>query len=276
MPTHGGILLTFKEAGYIAFHAGWSTQPGDQLYERIALNNAESLLHTGAYRPASQNGLGGIDWGWEMENDTFGPFPSKRKKTDTDPRYTILDPFQWFDPVWATRKSLDYAKANPSSPFKPWAYGYIGAPRTPTTIALPTVKTAVGPLDVLYSEQNSPYWRMLNAGMPVGDLPVPPLVYYSRLPAPVLKYGDSFKEGRVNQLQRILQEDGRYPGILDNYFGPRTRGDAPSNPTGGVKSVQRDFAEWGVWDGPIDGIYSVALHDIWDGMLEFDFYTRWS
>lgn len=273
MPTLGGILLTFKEAGYIAFHAGWSTQPGDQLYERIALNNMESLLHTGAYRPASQNGFGGIDWGWEMENDVNGPFASRVNKADISPKRPTLDPFLWFDPVYATRKSLEYAKANPTQPFRPWAYGYIGAPRTSTTISLGTVKTAVGPLDTLYSEANSPYWRMLQAGMAVDDLPQPPLVYYSRLPAPVLKYGDSYKEGRVNQLQRILQEDGRYTGGLDNYFGPRTRGDTPN--TGGVKSVQRDFQTWGVWDGPTDGVYSAALFEIWDAMLEFDFYTRW-
>lgn len=270
MATIAGILLTFKEAGYITCHAGWAAQPGNQLYERVALNNKESLLQTGAYRPASENGQGGIDWGWEMENDTNGPFPTAKRKGEPG----LADPFKWFDPVWATGKSLEYARANPVAPFKPWGYGYPGAPRSAFTIDLDTVKAAVGPIETLYSEANSPYWRMLQAGMPVGDMPVPPLVYFSRLPAPVLKFGDSYKEGRVNQLQRLLQEDGRYPGTLDNYFGPRTRGDDPY--TGGVKSLQRDFTTWGVWSGPVDGIYSQALFDVWDGMLEFDFYTRWS
>lgn len=274
MPIQGRVLLLPKEGAYLLAHLGWASQPGNQLYERLALNNLESLLDTGAYRPASLNGFGGIDWGWEMENDVNGPFPSKRSRTDSDPRYSTLDPFMWFDPLYASAKSLEYAKKNPSSPFRPWSYGYSGASRTAVTIRLSEMMAAVGPPSGLLDERNSPYWRMLHANMNVGTMPKPALVYYTRLPAPVLKYGDSWKEGRINVLQRILQEDGRYEGVLDNYFGNKTKGVPPN--TGGIMSVQRDFQAWGVWDGPIDGIYSIDLFEIWDAMLEFDFYTRWS
>jgi len=274
MPIQGRILLLPKEAAYILAFVGWIDQPGNQLFERLCLNNVESLLDTGAYRPASQNGHGGIDWGWEMENDVFGPFPSKTSRSDSDPKHTTVDPFLWFDPLYASTKSLQYARANPAAPFRPWAYGYPGAPRTAITIGLSEMMAIIGPPAQIFHDRNSPYWRMVNAGMSVGTMPKPELFYYSRLPAPILKYGDAYKEGRVNLLQRILQEDGRYPGGLDNYFGPRTRGDPPYS--GGVKSVQRDFQAWGVWDGPIDGVYSIELFDIWDSMLEFDFYTRWS
>jgi hypothetical protein len=274
MPIQGRILLLPKEGAYILAYLGWISQPGDQIYERLALNNVESRLDTGNYRPASLNPQGGIDWGWEMMNDVNGPWPSKRKTSDTDPRYSTLDPFQWLDPLYASSKSLEYARANSTNPFRPWAYGYPGAPRTAATIGLAEMIAVVGPKEGILDPVNSPYWRMKQERMNVGQLPEPPLLYVTRLPLPVLKYGDSYKEGRVNQLQRILKEDGRYPGGLDNYFGARTRGDPPY--TGGVKSVQRDLQRWGVWDGPIDGIYSDKLFEIWDAMLEFDFYTRWS
>lgn len=273
MIIQGRVLYLPREGAYVLAHLDWISQPGNQIYERLCLNNVESNLDTGTYRPASQNGKGGIDWGWEAENDLVGPFPSKRSTTDSDQRYTILDPFKWLDPLYQSTKSLEYARANPIIPFRPWAYGYSGAPRTATTIKLSEMMALVGPKSGLLNEANSPYWRMLHAGMNVGSMPKPPNVYYTRLPEPPMKVG-AYPDGRANVIQRILQEDGRYIGTLDNYYGNKTRGVPPN--TGGIMSVQRDFTTWGVWDGPIDGLYSVALFEIWDAMLEFDFYTRWS
>lgn len=249
------LQYTISEWAYLCYHCGFR-QP--DLGVAVAIPRKEGNLHSGAYRTALNNpgipatvpkNYAGHDWSSCMINDYFWKQP---------------DPFTLFDTLGQIRRMRSIFL---SHGWTPWSYGSsVPAGQQRPDIELALVNEEIG--DDPYDIANSPYWRMYDAGIDVGDLPVPPVgEYVSRLPAPPLSFGMTSPPGsdpgdRVHQLGLILLEDHLFtPGVPYWYYGNSTRN--------GVRLKQQELAAFGLWTGPTDGQYSVAFHAAWDGLLRF-------
>jgi len=257
------IQFSRSEYAYLAWHVGWrdslpGVTGGDLIYKRVGVDEQESQLISGNYRPEAENTAAGAgpDIGIEMWNTKLS-------------RLTQLhDPYIVFHPIDALKEALAQAFAEPLKPFARWSYP---GRKTDSTINLAAVKLEVGEPSTIYDIGRSPYWKMKAAGMETRDLPVPPAdVWVSTLPVAPLRYNTGGNPPNptgieINKLQRVLRDLGRFTGTLDHWYGPRVRD--------GVASIQRDFASSGLWTGPLDGKeYSTALRSVWDGVLEANFY----
>lgn len=248
-----GIVFTTKEWAYICAHVGWH-QP--DLSRFVATCIGESQLHSGAYRPATQNpgipatvpkNRAGHDWSICMINDYHWPKD---------------DPFTRFDPITACRDALMiFAQVG----LTPWGWYKV---RNDSNMHVDDITAEIGPNP--YDIHASPYWRMKAALINTWDLPVPPATeYISDLPpAPLLYNRGGNPPDPVglanNKLQRILQSMGRFTGSLDYWYGTRLRD--------GVQSIQRDLTAANLWTGLTDGkVYSSELRTVWDGVLEAEF-----
>ena len=238
------LLFTTQEWAYLLTHVGW--QPPD-MQRMVGICILESQLHSGGYRPESENPGGGRDFGAAMINDKY---------------WEVHDPFVRFDPITTCRESLAIYK---KMGLKPWGYPI---KRNDAVIHLFEVAAEIGPNP--YDITVSPYWRMKEAGINCWDLPVPPAqLYVSDLPPAPLRYNTGGAPPdpngvAINQLQRILKAMGRFTGNLDHWYGTRVRD--------GVASIQKDLTASNLWTGMTDGkLYSADLRAVWDGVYEAQF-----
>jgi hypothetical protein len=263
------LQYTVAEWAYLCAHEGFTTSAlltSTNVYVATAIPTEESQRISGAYRPNylnlppyTPNGKGGDDISGCMINSKSWP---------------VDDPFARFDTLTQIRTMFSIVSSQSTVASRqfngwwPWRYG-IGVVNQRPDIHLDVITAQVG-LDP-YNISKSPYWRMVDAGVDVAGLPIPPKgAYVSRLPRPPLKpgvYAPNTDEGdRVHQLGVIIKEDGYWVGSGPWWSYGK---DPNSGMMGGVMSEQRRFQGLGLWPGPIDGFYTEAFHAVWDGALEF-------
>lgn len=249
------VQFTKNELAFIALEEGETAADA-------ALAVAIGWIESGeGWSNAYLNNTNGTqDSGWLQVNEIW------RDKLVTAGKIRFLTDL--FDPIVCLR-AAQWIRSQPRTGWGPWAYGpysYKQPARTDTSINLLSAITAV-------ANPVNPYWKMFDAGVDVHDLPRPPKgTYVSDLPPASLKFGDSGPT--VHQLQIVLVALGLFPGVTDNYYGPRVRGDTPQNIGGGVREVQRRLTECGLWFAPTDGIYSTQLRTVWDGARRFSYMEK--
>lgn len=244
------VILTMPEIAYLAHHCGFDdVHNGPYIVAGVAFWY-ETEGQTGLYRLAINNPLGGNDTGIVQINDKAWP---------TD------DPFDRFDPIinlYEARVRV-YARQ-----------GWDAWKSAATVMGRMTeVKAIVGSNP--YAIENSPYWKLKDAGMNVHDLPVPPIrPYVSAIPQGPLRIGMSGPA--VGIWQRFLRDHGLYPRPIDSYFGFWTRGiptlgdyRGPQEPTGTYELGHR-LSRMNLWSGfAPNGEYSIYMRQVLDGALQF-------
>lgn len=277
------VQYTAREYAYLAWHKNWrltraGVTGGDLIYKRVAIDNSESQLISGNYRPRKQNPatLEMRDAQGRLYTQKAGADLSAQMWNYEFSRVSALpDEFVVFHPLDALELSLLQADDEPTRPFARWSYGVTNPKKTDASIKLAEIKAEIGPAEQIYDIDRSPYWKMMMAGVDVQDLPAPPADrYVSRLPPAPLKVNDAFggaaglPTGSTNALQKWLAENRLWTGGFDNYYGPRV--------VNGVKQVQLLLQRLGLWTGPVDGRqWSVELRGLIDDILEWDFLTLW-
>ena len=249
------LKLTLNEIAFLVKHSEYWTGKDE------AICVAQAWLESGGgytnvYRPPYMNASGGQDTGlMQINSEAWGH----------------IDPLILFDPIinlYWTRDIHNREQARGKNIWWPWNYGE-GAwgprsnpprpARTDESINLAAAQEAL-------ANPVNPYWRMVDAGMDVHNLPVPPIgTFVSPLPTPTLKFGQASTE--ITKLQTVLKDMGLYSGTLVQYYGNGT--------AEAVAALQQMLANCGLWQYPINGReYSQELHRIWNGCLQFEYRRK--